>query len=385
MLEVQDFKSEVYLDYASTSPLEQEVIEATKEMLPLFYANPDALYTPAMQVSLLQEKSRNLLAEMLKVASNEIIFTGSASEANNMVIKGIAFANQDKGKHCITTKIEHLSVLNAFRQLEEHFGFEVTYIDVDINGIVNVEQLLDACRRDTILVSVMAINNEMGAIQPIQQLKEAIKKRCKAYFHVDFVQALGKYPIDCSRIDAATFSAHKIGGLKGSGLLFKAQNTPMLPLISGGQQEFGLRAGTSNSLANILWSKIMRIALSSLELNFKKVEHLSKLLKEQLKSIDKVNIHSSVDASVYICAFSHQEVGAAQVINGLNQKGFYVSAHSTCSSKDNKPSHVYQAMGLSTFQAQRVIRVSLHAQTTKQDIMAFIQAYKEVINYEYST
>ena len=212
---------EIYFDYASTAPVHNEVIEATQTLLPQFYANPDSLHTLGYQSGELMRISREKIAAMLDVSTQMVIFTGSASEANNMAIKGCAFANQRKGKHCITTKIEHSSVLNAFKQLQEFFGFEVDYLDVDAFGKVSLEQLQMLLRKDTILVSIMAVNNEIGTIQDIENIKKIVKSHSFAALHVDFVQMLGKYPIDLNRIDLATFSAHKIGGLKGVGLLIR--------------------------------------------------------------------------------------------------------------------------------------------------------------------
>ena len=193
----------IYVDYASTTPTCTDVLNSYNALLNRYYANSESLHSLGVEVYQTMEKSRQQTASLLKVKPNEVIFTSGASEANSMAIKGVCFQYQSKGKHIITTKIEHSSVLNAFLQLEEVFGFEVTYLDVDEHGVVNVEQLRNSLRNDTILCSVMYVNNEVGSIQPIDEIKKLIRKYPNCFLHVDCVQALGKLPIDLQDIDLA--------------------------------------------------------------------------------------------------------------------------------------------------------------------------------------
>lgn len=373
---------EIYFDYASTAPVHHEVIEATHTLLPQFYANPDSLHTLGYQSGDLMRISREKIAALLNISPLMVLFTGSASEANNMAIKGCAFANQRKGKHCITTKIEHSSVLNAFKQLQEHFGFEVDYLDVDEFGRISLDQLKTRLRKDTILVSIMAINNEIGTIQDIDQIKKIVKSFSTAIFHVDFVQALGKYPIDLNRIDLATLSAHKIGGLKGVGLLVRNPQVDLLPLISGGQQEQSLRAGTSNTLANITFAKALRIAMENRETLFMQIKEINDYLRSELASIPYLDIISPIDGSVYILTFTYPSIPSEIMTNALSARKIYVSAHSTCTSL-SAYSHVHLAIGLKEHTANGVIRLSFGHKSTLEQAQRFIEVLKEIIKNGY--
>ena len=373
---------EIYFDYASTAPVHHEVIEATQTLLPQFYANPDSLHSLGYQTGDLMRISREKIASLLNVTPPMVIFTGSASEANNMAIKGAAWANQRKGKHCITTKIEHSSVLNAFRQLQEHFDFEVDYLDVDEFGKISMDQLRRLLRKDTILVSIMAINNEIGTIQDIDEIKIVIKSLSSAILHVDFVQMLAKYPIDLNRIDLATFSAHKIGGLKGVGLLVRNPQVDLLPLISGGQQEQSLRGGTSNSLANITFAKALRLAMESRETSFLRVKEINDYLRGQLSVIPNLDILTPVEGSVYILTFTYPSIPSEIMTNALSARKIYVSAHSTCTSL-SAYSHVHLAIGLKEHSANGVIRLSFGDQSTLSQAYRFIEVLKEIIKNGY--
>ena len=373
---------EIYFDYASTAPVHHEVIEATQTLLPQFYANPDSLHHLGYQVSELMRLSREKIAALLNISAETVLFTASASEANNMAIKGVAFANQHKGRHCITTKIEHSSVLNAFKQLQKYFGFEVDYLNVDEFGKISMDQLRNLLRTDTILVSIMALNNEIGTIQDIESVKRIVKSGSKAALHVDFVQMLGKYPIDLSRIDFASFSAHKIGGLKGSGLLIRNPQIDMIPLISGGQQEYYLRAGTSNTLANITFAKILRLAFDSREQLFERVKDINEFIRCELEKINNLDILTPRDGSVFILAFTYPSIPSEIMMNALSQRKIYVSAHSTCTSQ-SAYSHVHTAIGLKEHSANGVIRLSFGERSTMEQAKRFIECFKEIITHGY--
>lgn len=373
---------EIYFDYASTAPVHHEVIEATHTLLPQFYANPDSLHALGYQAGELMRISREKIASLLNVSVQTVLFTGSASESNNMAIKGYAFANQHKGKHCITTKIEHSSVLNAFRQLQETFGFDVDYLDVDSFGKVSLDQLKMLLRKDTILVSVMAVNNEIGTIQDIGQIKKTVKSHSTAALHVDYVQMLGKYPIDLHRIDLATFSAHKIGGLKGVGLLIKNPQIDLLPLISGGQQEQSLRAGTSNLLANVTFAKVLRLSLENMESNHMRVKEVYDYIRNELTLIPQLDILSPNDGSVYILTFTYPSIPSEIMTNALSARKIYVSAHSTCTSL-SAYSHVHLAIGLKEHSANGVIRLSFGDSSTLTQAQRFVEVLKEIIKNGY--
>ena len=367
----------IYVDYASTTPTCADVMNSYTQLLSRYYANSESLHTLGVEVYQIMEKSRQQTASLLRVKPQEIIFTSGASEANSLAIKGVCFQYQNKGKHIITTKIEHSSVINAFKQLEEVFGFEVTYLDVDANGVVDMEQLKSSMRNDTILCSVMYVNNEVGSIQPISEIKKFIRKYPNCFLHVDCVQALGKIAIDLQDIDLATMSAHKIYGLKGSGILVKKQHIQLLPLINGGQQEMGLRGGTANACTHIMFAKTLRLALENQAKHYAYVKQLHEYLREGLANIDGVVINSPKDGSPFILSFSCLRLPSEVHMNALNDKGIYVSAQSTCGSKSHTYSYVLEAMGIKNERLHGVIRVSLSHLNTMEQMQMIVKVVKE--------
>ncbi len=370
---MQRVQPRIYLDGASTTPLHGEIKKTYLDLLQTMYVNNDALYDEAIQLNQMMEKSRQAIATLFGVLSEEIIFTSGASEANNMAIKGVAFNNPLK-KHIITTCVEHSSVSGAINQLESVFGYEVTRLTVNEFGVISIEDLKKALRKDTVLVSIMWVNNEVGSIMDIDSIKEVVKKQSQAFLHVDGVQALGKLVIDCKDIDLLSFSAHKIYGLKGSGILIKKRHVSLIPLINGGQQEFGLRGGTSNALVNICFAKTLRLALEQQKKC--SLTQLREYLLKQLLTVQHVSIHSPHNGVCHIVNFS-TNVYSEVMMNALNKQGICVSAQSTCSSKTNKGSKVLLAMNVDKRRSESCIRVSLLNETTKEEIDYLIQCLKE--------
>jgi cysteine desulfurase len=372
--------NEIYLDHVSSTPVHPDIIKAMDELLPVHYANSDAIHSAGTRIDSLILRSRSAIAAAFDVSSEEIIFTSGASEANNTIIKGIALANRHKGKHLVTSPVEHSSVYGSFEWLEEEFGFEVTYLPVDGDGRVRPQDLKDALRPDTILVSIMHVNNEIGTIMPIDELADIVKANSRAYFHVDCVQALGKIPLCLKNVDAASFSAHKINGVKGSGIMLKHKNVPLLPLISGGQQEFGLRGGTHNAIANILFAKTLRIALQEEENHRKHAHLLKQRLLEGLAKIDSVVINSPrTGCSDFILNISCLTVTSEVMMNWLNANGVFISAQSTCSSKTKQPSHTLSAMHLKQNRLDGSLRIGLGASNTIEEIDRFLSLLEEGI------
>lgn len=368
----------IYLDYVATTPLHPDVLSGYHELLSTYFYNADSMYDKGIEVNQLMEKSRSLLASMLQVKSEELVFTSCGSEANNMAIKGVAFQYQNRGKHIITTSIEHSSVYETCKELESVFGFEVTYLPVDTKGRISLKELEDSIREDTILVSIMAINNEIGVINPIQDIKQIVKKHPKVKLHFDMVQALAKIPIDLTDVDLASFSAHKINGLKGSGLLYKNKSVTLVPLISGGQQEFGLRGGTSNACTNIILAKTLRIALENNNQKLKKVEELNLYLRKQLATIDNIIINSDANCCIpHVINFSCLGYKPEVILHDLEAKGIYISTRSACSSKTTNVSRVMAKLHLDESIASSALRVSLSYSLSKEDINEFIYCLKE--------
>lgn len=370
----------VYFDYSSTTNVHPDVLKAYMDLLKTTYVNSESLYDEGTLVSRNLEKARNAISELLKVHPDEIIFTSGASEANSEAIKSVSFSMPEK-KHIITSQIEHSSVLNACKQMEDVFGYRVTYLPVNEQGIVSVKDLKNALDNDTSVVSLMSVNNETGAINPIEEIKEIVKKTSSAYMHVDMTQAIGKVPCSFEKIDLASMSAHKIEGLKGSGILVKKKHVPFVPLINGGEQEYGLRGGTNNACTNMVFAKTLRIALENEKKYHDYVQKLQTLLLNQLKEIDGVEINNPENNLCSIVNFSYENIPSEVMQNALNRMGFMISARSTCESKSNNPSYVLKAMGYSDRRASSCIRISLSYHNTEEDILDFIKALKEIISH----
>ena len=361
----------VYFDAVSTTAVDPQVKETYVRLLNESYCNSDALYDDGVAIYDMQEKSRALLGKMLGVKKDEIIFTSGASEANSLAIKGLALANRER-RHLVTSVYEHSSVYNSFRQLEEDFGFEVTYLDPDENGHITPEAVKEALRDDTLLVSIMQVNNEIGAVNDIEGIARIVKKHPGTYFHCDMTQGVGKISLDLSDVDMASFSAHKIHGLKGSGALVKKEFVKLLPLISGGQQEFSIRGGTSNALVNIVLARTLRIALENKEKYHGLLIQLHERLCEGLQDLVKINYDRGLPTLINIDTPIPSEV----LLNALNDKGIMVSSKSTCGSRKNEPNRTLHAMG---YDEDHAIRVSFDHTNTFEEIDYFIASLKEIL------
>jgi cysteine desulfurase len=368
----------IYFDHVSSTPVHPEVLKSQNELYPIHYANSEALHDAGHRIANMVDKSRESIASLLKIKVENITFTSGATESNNAIIKGIAFANASKGKHLITSSVEHSSVLESFKQLETSFGFEVTYLSVDKEGRISLQELKDALRADTTLVSIMHVNNEIGTIMPVKACAEIIKANSSAVFHVDEVQAIGKIPFDFSFVDAASCSAHKINGVKGSGLMIVKEKVRILSLITGGQQEYGRRGGTANAINNILFAKTLRLALSEYETHLKQVQILNQFLRNELKEIKEVVINSPErEVSSYIINFSVLTLSSEVLLNWFNSQNIYVSAQSTCNSKMKHVSITLQAMGLNETILNGSIRLGISASNTLEEAQRFISVLKE--------
>ena len=368
----------IYLDYVATTPLNQDVLNTYHNLLSRYFYNADSMYDKGIEVNRLMEQSRKLISDYLSVKEDELIFTSCGSEANNMAIKGVAFQYQNRGKHIITTAIEHSSVYETCKELERTFGFEVTYLNVDQKGRISLQELQDSIRDDTILVSIMYVNNEIGVINPIEEIKQIVKKYDKIKLHFDMVQALGKLPIDLTDVDLASFSAHKIYGLKGSGLLFKRRSTTIVPLINGGQQEFGLRGGTSNACSNIVFAKTLRLALENFDNKAKHIKMINSYARKCLNQIDGVVINSDETCCISsILNFSCPGYKPEVILHDLESEGIYLSTRSACSSKSENISRIMAQLNLDKEIASSALRISFGEHTTSEDIDKFCYYLQE--------
>ena len=368
----------IYLDYVATTPLRPEVLSTYNNLLEKYFFNADSMYDKGIEVNRLMEHSRKLISEMLKVKEDELIFTSCGSESNNLAIKGVAFQYQNRGKHIITTAIEHSSVYETCKELEKTFGFEVTYLKVDQKGRISLQELQDSIRDDTILVSIMYVNNEIGVINPIEEIKQIVKKYDKIKLHFDMVQALGKLPIDLTDVDLASFSAPKIYGLKGSGLLFKRRSTTIVPLINGGQQEFGMRGGTSNACSNIVFAKTLRLALENFDNKAKHIKMINSYARKCLNQIEGVIINSDETCCISsILNFSCPGYKPEVILHDLESEEIYLSTRSACSSKSENISRIMAQLNLDKEIASSALRISFGEHTTIEDIDKFCYYLQE--------
>lgn len=371
----------VYFDSASTSRIHPEVLKTYESLLEKYYVNSESLYDEGSEIFRMMEKARRAIAGLLGVHESDIIFTSGSSESNSSAIKGVCFASPQK-KHIVTSCVEHSSILNCCAQMERLFGYRVTYLPVDHNGCVSVEDVKKAVCEDTAIVSLMWVNNETGSINPIPEIAEYVKKHTHAYMHSDLTQAIGKTDVDLSNLDLASISAHKLEGLKGSGILVRRAHVPFEPLINGGEQEYGLRGGTSNAPVNMVFAKTLRLAMENGRKYHSHIQALHDELIKGLRSIEGVEINSPENGVISTINFSYEKIPSEVMQNGLNRAGFMVSARSTCASRSDDPSYVLLAMGYSRKRASSCIRVSLNYNNTMDEVHAFIAALKEMItNY----
>lgn len=361
----------VYLDAAATTPVSSEVLA---EMLPCFntiYGNANSLHSFGREADAIVDRARDRIAHAINAAkSNEIYFTSGGTEADNWAIKGIAHAYANKGKHIITSAIEHHAVLEACHQLEKE-GYEVTYLPVDKFGLVNIADLIHAIQKTTTLVSIMAVNNEVGTIQNIK----AIAKTCHDYgviFHTDAVQAMGAVKMDVQdmEIDAMSMSSHKIYGPKGCGALYVKNGVRIETLIAGGAQERTKRGGTLNVPAIAGFGKAMEIAVRDLSINQQKLKAIRTYFLDQIsQKIEYIHInghpHQKINGTVNV---SFEMIEGESILMNLDLAGIAVSTASACTSHSLEPSHVLRAMGIPDEIAQGSIRFSFTKSTTKSDI-----------------
>lgn len=360
----------IYMDNAATTPVKKEVLD---EMMPYFtekYGNPSSVYSLGSISKRAIETSREKIAKIINADKREIFFTGGGSEADNWAIKGVAYGNKQKGNHIITTKIEHHAVLHTCDYLQKN-GFEITYLDVDEYGLINLDELKEAITDKTILISIMFANNEIGTIQPIKEIGEIAKER-KIYFHTDAVQAIGNIEIDVKElnIDLMSMSAHKFYGPKGIGALYIKQGVRIDPLISGGGQERNRRAGTENVAAIAGMGKAIELAYENLE---EHNERLIKLRDSLIKKIEdnisyvRLNGHPTkrLPGNVNIC---FRFIEGESLLLSLDMERIAGSSGSACTSGSLDPSHVLLAIGLPHEIAHGSLRLSLGDFNTEEEI-----------------
>ncbi|WP_026894054.1 cysteine desulfurase family protein [Clostridiisalibacter paucivorans] len=375
---------EVYLDNSATTKPREEVIDAMNYMQFKCFGNPSSLHRMGLNAEKKIKESRKIISEFLKVKSDEIYFTSGGTESNNIAIQGIINRFSKQGKHIITSHIEHPSVLNVFKKYESN-GYKVTYLKVDKNGLIDLRQLENSITDETILISVMAVNNEVGTIQPLKYISDIIKRKKESIkFHVDAVQGFGKielYPKTLN-IDTLSFSGHKIHGPKGIGGLYIKKGLNLNPMIYGGNQEWGIRSGTENTPGIVGLGKAVDIIKDSFDTHIMKMKKIKKyFIEKALSEIKNININGFIDdnSAPHIVNISFNGIRGEVLLHYLEQQGIYVSTGSACSSKGKRGSHVLRAMGLDMKKIEGAIRFSFSQFNTEKDIDYTIDKLKESV------
>ncbi|MCL1630635.1 cysteine desulfurase [Sporolactobacillus sp. CPB3-1] len=373
----------IYLDNSATTKPYPEVLDTYRTVSERYFANPSSLHSLGGVSEHLLSRSREQAAALLHADPDEVVFTSGGTEGNNLAIKGTAFAYRNRGKHLIATSIEHASAGNAFSQLEE-LGFEVTYLPVNHDGRVAFEDFKKAYREDTILVSIMHVNNEVGTIQPVAEIGRFLKDKPKTVFHVDNVQGFSKVPLQLreSGIDLCTISGHKFHGPKGTGLLYVRKGIQLSPLFAGGGQEHQLRSGTENLPGICGMVKALRMTLAHESEGIAHLRKLQNRLFDGLKQIDNAVVHTpqSPLSSPHIVNVSFLGIKSEVLVHALEEEKIYVSTKSACSSKESGASEILKAMGVSDKEAEQAIRISLAYETTESEIDVFLKKLAEKVS-----
>ena len=366
----------IYFDNAATTKIYDDALTSYVQVSQKFFGNPSSLHQLGVDAYQVLTKARAQVASLLSVQPEEIFFTSGGTESNNWAIKGTALEKSVFGKHIITTKIEHPSVIQTCKQLER-FGFEVTYLDVDSKGIVSVDQLKESIRKDTILVSVMAVNNEVGAVQPIAEIAKVLEEYPSIHFHVDAVQAVERASqlLAIGRIDLLSLSAHKFHGPRGVGIMYKKFGRKIQALLTGGGQEKGERSTTENLPGIVATTKALRMALEEESVTG---ELRSQLWKE-LATKSEIRIFSPEDGASHVLCFAIKGVRGEVVVHAFENHGIYISTTSACSSKKADSSSTLYAMDVPTEWATGAVRVSFSNDNTKEEVEQFIKVLHQLM------
>jgi cysteine desulfurase len=374
-------QNSIYFDNAATTPVLPEVLAAMKPYLSEEYGNPSSIYDLGQFAKQAINKAREQVAEVLNADSEEIFFTGSGTEADNWALKGIAFANRLVGRHIITTSIEHHAVLNSAEFLKKQ-GFKVTYLSVLKNGLVKISDLKKAIRKDTILISVMFANNEIGTIEPIAEIGKIARQK-GIYFHTDAVQAIGHIPIDVKKmnVDLLSLSAHKFRGPKGVGCLYIRRGVRIEPFIHGGGQEGKMRAGTENTAGIVGLGKAIELAEKNMKKNNQRARELrDRALKGILAKVPEVIINGDlVKRLPGNLNVSFRYIEGESILLMLNRFGIAASTGSACASRSLEPSHVLLSLGLSHADSHGSLRLSFGEQNTKKEVDYFLKVLPGIV------
>ena len=374
-------KRNIYLDYAATTPCDHLVLKA---MMPYFkdiFSNPSTLYSFGQEARRAMEEAREKIASFLGAGSDEIIFTSGGTESNNTALKGIAYANRNKGNHIIISKIEHHCIIESAKFLKNQ-GFNITYVDVDKYGLVDPADIKKAITDKTILVSIMHANNEIGTIQPIEEISRITRER-GVYFHTDAVQSFGHIPVDVNvlGIDMLSVSSHKLYGPKGVGALYIRKGTKIMPFLHGGDQEKRRRASTENVSGIVGFAKAVELARENIQDEEKRLSRLrDKLIERVLTDIKDTHLNGhSIKRLPNNANISIKYIEGESMVLNLDLEGIFCSTGSACSSSSLQPSHVLLAIGLSPEEAHGSLRFTLGRYTKEEDIDYLLKVLPRIV------
>ena len=374
---------QAYLDNSATTVCEPGVVEKVVQMMSVIYGNPSAMHNKGVEAENYIKEAKEIIAKTMKVQEKELIFTSGGTESNNLAIMGCAAANHRMGKHLITTKIEHPSVGNVMKHMEED-GFEVTYLPVDENGIVKLDKLKEALRPDTMLVSVMHVNNEIGAVQPIEEIGKLVKANNKAtLFHVDAIQGYGKYRIYPKKmgIDLLSVSGHKIHGPKGVGFLYCDSKVKIKPIIFGGGQQKDLRSGTENVPGIVGLAEAAKEIYTDFEDKMKHLYEIKEYFVEKVIELEgtKINGLTGKESAPHVVSVSFPGIRSEVLLHSLEDKEIYASAGSACSSNKPAVSATLKAINAPKEHLDSTLRFSFSVHTTKEEIDYCIEVLKGLL------
>ena len=371
----------IYFDNAATTQVYPDVLKTYTEVASKIWGNPSSLHSLGSQASRILEASRKQIADLLGKKSSEIFFTSGGTEGDNWVIKGVAFERAHLGKHIIVSSIEHPAVKESALWLRSQ-GFEVDLAPVTRDGFVDIEKLADLIRPDTILVSIMAANNEIGSIQPIKVISDLLEKHPTVSFHVDAVQAIGKMPLVdflTERVDFATFSGHKFHSVRGVGFIFAKEGKKISPLLTGGGQESDKRSTTENVAAIAATAKALRLVLDQFEASQHRLLAMKKIILEELSTYPDVTIFSQMEGFLpNILTFGIKNVRGEVTVHAFEDHQIYISTTSACSSKAGKPAGTLLAMGIPQKLAQTAVRISLDQENDMSQVEQFLTIFKQI-------
>ena len=371
----------IYFDNAATTQVYPEVLKTYSEVASKIWGNPSSLHSLGSQAGRILEASRKQIADLLGKKSSEIFFTSGGTEGDNWVIKGVAFERAHLGKHIIVSSIEHPAVKESALWLRS-LGFEVDLAPVTREGFVDMEKLADLIRPDTILVSIMAANNEIGSIQPIKDISALLENHPTVSFHVDAVQAIGKMPLAdflTNRVDFATFSGHKFHSVRGVGFVFAKEGKKISPLLTGGGQESDKRSTTENLAGIAATAKALRLVLDQFEAGQKRLLAMKKVILDELATYPDVTIFSQMEGFLpNILTFGIKNVRGEVTVHAFEEHQIYISTTSACSSKAGKPAGTLLAMGIPQKLAQTAVRISLDHENDMSQVEQFLTIFKQI-------